>query len=413
MAWTVAIVATLTMTVSYVDRGALAQVAGHVRETLGISNEAYGWLGSAFSMAYLVGTPIAGWWIDRAGVRRGMLVSILAWSVVAALHALVPSFAVLFMLRIALGLTEAPGFPGASQTVQRILPPRDRERGFGVLFTGSSVGAMIVPLLAGWIYTTAEPHAGANAWRIVLLVTTVAGLLWIPAWLWVTRSAAVRAQLAVIPEDKAAPRRTFTQLIRDPVMQRGLAGVLASAPVFSFPQIWGALYMRETFKLDTGLSGHYLWLPPLLFDAGSLLFGDLASRQRRPPGVPPRSLYAVGVALTAAIAFLPFSHTPWDAMMILGAASIGAGAMYSLTTSDLLGRMPPGSVSFAGGILAGGQSLALIIVNPLIGHAVDHFHNYDVVAWALGLWAVPGGLVWLLWKPPHPPVVKMPEARVV
>jgi hypothetical protein len=47
--------------------------------------------------------------VDRGGPRAG------------------PGFAVLFMLRIALGVAEGPSF-GAAQTVQRVLPPADRPR---------------------------------------------------------------------------------------------------------------------------------------------------------------------------------------------------------------------------------------------------------------------------------------------
>jgi ACS family hexuronate transporter-like MFS transporter len=391
-AWLVAIVATLTMTVSYVDRMTLAVLAPAVTKALDISDEAYGWLGSAFSMAYLFGTPFAGWWIDRAGARRGLVASVLAWSAVAALHALAPGFGVLFMLRLALGITEAPGFPGASQTVQRILPAADRERGFGVLFTGSSLGAMLVPPLATLIYR----HAG---WRAAFLVTSLAGLLWIPLWIGVTRAKAVRAQLAAVPVTSDTPRPSFRDLISHPIMLRALAGVLASAPVFSFPSTWGAKYLVRTHHLQQGEVGHYLWLPPLMFDAGAILFGDLASRQRRAEGVPPRALFAVGIVLAATLALLPLAHSPWQGMAVLAAASVGAGAMYTLTTADLLGRMPPGSVSFAGGILAGAQSLALIICNPLIGRAVDRLGSYDLPAIGLGLWAIPGGLIWLALRP--------------
>ena len=181
MAWMVAVVATLTMTVSFVDRAALSVLAVEVIKDLGMSKQQYGWAVSAFSVAYLFGTPIAGWWIDLAGARRGLIASVLAWSAVAALHALVPGFLVLFALRIALGLAEGPGFPGAAQTIQRVLPPGDRERGFGLLFTGSSIGTMLVPPFATWIFR----HAG---WRAALLVTTAAGLIWLPLWYFATRS---------------------------------------------------------------------------------------------------------------------------------------------------------------------------------------------------------------------------------
>ena len=404
-AWLVAIVATLTMTVSYIDRGTLAVLAPTVSKALGLSEEDFGWLVSAFSIAYLIGTPLAGWWIDRAGARRGLVASVLAWSAVAALHAVIPGFGVLFALRLALGLTEGPGFPGAAQTVQRILPAEDRERGFGVLFTGSSFGAMLVPLLAPLIYR----HAG---WRVAFLLTAVAGLLWIPLWIAVTRAPAVRAKLDIAPAPDDAPRPSARELLAHPIVLRALAGVFASAPVFTFPATWGAKYLVRTFQIQQGDVGHFLWLPPLMFDAGAILFGDLASRQRRPEGVPARALFAIGVVLAAMLGLVPLSSSPWEAIALLAASSAGAGAMYTLTTSDLLGRMPPGSVSLAGGILACAQSLSLIVSSPLIGRTVDRLGSYDAPMLFVGLWALPGGLIWLLWRPATR-FVRIPRAQAL
>jgi MFS transporter, ACS family, hexuronate transporter len=391
-AWKVAIVATLTMTVSYFDRQTLSVLAPEVTKALDISDEAYGWLSSAFSMAYLLATPLSGWWIDRAGARRGLVASVLAWTIVAALHAVVPGFAMLFVFRLLLGITEGPGFPGAAQTMQRVLPASDRERGFGVLFTGSSLGGMLVPPFAIFIFNLA-------GWRAAFLVTALAGLVWIPLWLWVTRSSEVRAQLAVALPSEAAPRPGFLELVRHPLMLRAFVAVLAAAPVFGFPQVWGAKYLVHVFRLEQGDIGKYLWLPPLMFDAGVILFGDLASRQRRAEGVPPRGLFALALVLAATLGVLPFAATPWQATLVCGVAVAGSGAMYTLVTADLLGRMPIGSVSFASGILAGAQSVALIIGNPLIGRMVDKLGDYAVPSFVIALWAIPGAVVWLVWRP--------------
>src|SRR5262249_24817034 len=122
------------MTVSYIDRSTLGALGPTVTKALDISETGFGVLASAFSLAYLVATPAAGWWLDRIGARRGLVRSVLAWSAVSALQALVPGFWTLFALRIALGLAEGPGFPGAAQTVQRVLAPAERARGFGLLF---------------------------------------------------------------------------------------------------------------------------------------------------------------------------------------------------------------------------------------------------------------------------------------
>ncbi len=389
-AWAVALVATLTLTVSYVDRTTLGVLGPSVSAALGISNTEFGLLGSAFSFAYLFATPICGWWIDRIGARRGLVGSVLAWSSVAALHALVPGFAVLFVLRLALGIAEGPGFPGAAQTVQRILPAADRERGFGVLFTGSSIGAMLVPPLAAFLYSLA-------GWRVAFLGTAVAGLAWVPLWLWVTRRSEVRAQLDV-EAGKRAAGATFGELVASPIMIRALLAIFAVAPLIGFVQQWGAKYLALTFEVAQGDVGDYLWLPALAFDAGAVVFGDLASRQQR-DGRPPRLLGAVAAVLAACIATLPLAGTPWQATALAAVAMVGGGATYTLVTADMLGRMPRDCISLAGGILAGAQSLSLIASSPLIGQAVDRFGSYVVVVVGLGVWVLPGTIAWLVWTP--------------
>jgi len=391
VAWSVVAVATLTMTVSYIDRQTFSVLAPKVTEALGISETGYGWLASAFSIAYLLATPVAGWWIDRMGARRGLALSVLVWSGIAALHALVPNFAVLFALRIALGLAEGPGFPGAAQTVQRALPPAEQSRGFGLLFTGSSIGGMLVPPIAARLYSVA-------GWRVTFLGTAIVGLLWVPLWIWLARRRDVTETLELKPEVTTV-RPRFGELLREPVIIRGLIAVFAVAAVNGFAAAWGAKYLVWTHAISQKHVGDYLWLPPLALDAGAIIFGDLGSRLRRSDGSPPGSLYFAALILVSAIAFVPWAMTPWKATALLSLALAGGGAMYTLSTSDMLAKLAPGIVSFAGGTLAGAQSLALIIANPIIGYVVDHRDNYDAVTIALALCAIPGSLIWMVWRP--------------
>jgi len=391
-AWAVVLCATLTMTVSYVDRTALAVLAPSVTKALGISETAYGWLSSAFSMAYLVATPLTGYWIDRVGARRGLVASVLVWTSIAAMHALVPGFGALFALRIALGIAEGPSFPGSAQTVQRILPAEERSRGFGVLFTGSSIGGMIVPPLASALYNV-------GGWRFAMLVSALAGLVWVPLWIAATRRVAAKLDAR---EPGVAPHAAFGELIRHPAMQRALCAIVAAGPIAAIVHTWSAKYLDRTFQVKQGDVGHYLWLPPLVFDVAAVLFGDLAARQHRPHGVPPRGLFVVGVVLATGFALLPVAATPWQAMAVFSTALAGAGIIYTLTTADMLARLPPHLIAAGSGLMASAQSLSLIIANPLIGRSIDHFHDYNVAALALGGWVIPGCLVWLLWVPREP-----------
>jgi MFS transporter, ACS family, hexuronate transporter len=394
-AWALALTATFTMSVSYVDRQTLAALAPTVTKELSIQETSYGLLLSAFSIAYLVGSPLAGRMIDAVGARRGMLGAVLVWSAVAALHALVPSFAVLFALRIALGLAESPSFPGAAQTVHRALPPHERARGLGILFTGSSFGAMVAPKLATYFN---------EQWgfRAAFLGSSLVGLVWVPLWLALAWTGPGRAAL----DRRDAPRAASTGgrgLLANKGVWRAVALILACAPLLGLHFNWLSKFLERQFHTTQSQIGNLLILPPLLFDAGAVLFGSLATRalKRRPDDDrPPHLLILVSTIVAMTGAFLPVCPDPWAAMALAGISMAGGGGIYSLVTADMLRRVPPGAVSTAGGLLAAAQSLALIIANPVIGRSVEASGSYTPILVALSLLHLPGAAVWLLWKPP-------------
>jgi MFS transporter, ACS family, hexuronate transporter len=405
-AWALTLVATLTMAVSYVDRQTLSAIAPSVQSALGMDDTQYSYLGSAFAFAYLVGAPLAGRLIDTVGARRGLLGAVLVWSLVAALHALVPGFGVLFAMRILLGLAEAPSFPAAAQTIQRALPPAERARGFGVLFTGSSIGAAVAPPLAAWL----EHRYG---FRVAFLGTAAAGLLWVPLWLSLAFRPAARAAL---DRDRPAPPAPATTpaviakpssfgLARDPAVLRCIFAVLASAPLLTFLHQWGTKYLFHDHGLTQLQAAKLLWIPPLFFDVGAVAFGHLASvaRVRGANGVPRPLVAAAGLAMLAGVA-IPYAPSPDLAVAAMCVMAMGGGGMYALPMSDMAARIPPGVVATAGGIGAAAQSVAQIATNLAIGASIKHTGSYTLILVALGIWVVPGTVAWLAWPAPplHP-----------
>jgi ACS family hexuronate transporter-like MFS transporter len=397
-AWALALTATLTMAVSYVDRQALAAIIPSVQSALKFGDPEFGDLLSAFAIAYLVGAPIAGRLIDRVGARRGLLGAVVVWSAVAAVHAIVPGFGVLFALRILLGLSEAPSFPAAAQTVHRALPPADRARGYGILFTGSSIGAMIAPPLATRL-------CDAFGFRAAFFVTALVGLSWVPLWITVAYSPAARAALdsgTGRDAPKRAPIGPFALLAHGAVL-RAVVMVIASAPMLSLLFNWSTKFLVHDHHLTQRQTGDYLWFPPLVFDAGAVLFGHFASRARAKgaPGVP-RSLVAIAMVVMLTGALIPLQRAPLPAVILMSIAMAGGGGLYALATADMLARVPPGVVSSAGGITAAAQSIAHIVANPLIGRTVKAYDSYTPIILALTAWILPGAIAWLVWRPPPP-----------
>ena len=79
-AWFVVAILMIVYIFSFIDRQILALLKPMLDSELKWSNEAYGYINSAFQGAYALGLLGFGWFIDRFGVKIGYAVSILATS---------------------------------------------------------------------------------------------------------------------------------------------------------------------------------------------------------------------------------------------------------------------------------------------------------------------------------------------
>src|SRR5262245_51842008 len=62
--------------ISYVDRQTLAVLAPSILQDTGLSVQHYATVVSFFSVMYMVGNPLWGFWLDRIGLRRGLSASV-------------------------------------------------------------------------------------------------------------------------------------------------------------------------------------------------------------------------------------------------------------------------------------------------------------------------------------------------
>lgn len=383
--------ATLGMSVSYIDRQTLAAIAPSVTSALHIDNTKYGWLLSAFSFAYLVGAPLAGVIVDRLGARRGFALAILVWSAIAGLHAAAFSFGILFLLRVLLGAAEAPSFPSAAQAVRRALPGARRPLAVGILFTGSSIGSII----AGKLAVSLDAKFG---FRGAFVLVAVIGMSWLPAWWFASRGFGLDSGAASEPVSQASaafPPEPWWKVATLPPVLRAVVAVAGSAPAMMFVLNWTSKYLVDGWHLKKDTIGNYLVAAPLLFDVGAIAFGALASRRK--DRQTHTDLFIVAMLLQACLALTPLAPSPEWGIALCAISACGGGGIYALVTNDMLSRVPIERTSMAGGMTAAAQSLAHIIAGPLVGYAVDKDHNYTSALIGLGLAVPPTMLAFLLW----------------
>src|SRR6266511_3611615 len=87
--WTVVALLFAATTVNYIDRQVLGILAPTLTRELGWRETDYAAIVSWFSVAYGVGLLVMGRIMDRIGVRTGLAIAVLVWSLASMVHALV------------------------------------------------------------------------------------------------------------------------------------------------------------------------------------------------------------------------------------------------------------------------------------------------------------------------------------
>ena len=152
--WVICALLFFATTINYIDRQILSLIKEILDKQIGWTNEQFGWVNSAFQFAYGIGLLGFGWFVDRFGTKIGYAVSIIAWSISAAAHALVGSFAGFLTARSALGLGEAGNFPSAIKAVALWFPKRERAFATSIFNAGTNAGALVAPAIIPWMAYT-------------------------------------------------------------------------------------------------------------------------------------------------------------------------------------------------------------------------------------------------------------------
>ncbi|MCA9095983.1 MAG: MFS transporter, partial [Planctomycetaceae bacterium] len=167
---------------AYLTRHSLALVNTTMQRELGINNEQFGWLVSAFSAGYLLCQIPGGWLGQRFGTRRMLGSFPILWSVMTSITALVGSLWTLICVRFVFGLAQAGLVPNQAQVVKDWFPEQRRATASSVLMAAMQVGGLASLALTGWIITIWD-------WRTVFHFYGLLGICWAVLFFWFFRSS--------------------------------------------------------------------------------------------------------------------------------------------------------------------------------------------------------------------------------
>lgn len=263
--WAVIGVFALANAVNFLDRQILAALAPELMSEFGLTAAGYGDVILAFSVTYAAGAPLAGWAIDRLGLRWGSSLAVGVWSLAGMATGWAGSVGALMACRAVLGLGEAGGVPATGKASALYLPPRERALGSAVFQIGLTAGAIAAPVAAQTI-------ARLYGWRAAFVMLGAAGLLWIPLWLSVER----RAPAPAGDKGEAAGVRG---ILRDRRYWALLAANVLLMSVYSLWVNWTTVFLvREHGLTQADANYQFAWIPPIFATLGGLAGGWLTLR---------------------------------------------------------------------------------------------------------------------------------------
>jgi MFS family permease len=290
--------------ITFIDRLAIAVTGPAIQKDLDISPEQWGWVLSAYVIAYAVFEIPSGAMGDKHGYRKELTRITVWWSFFTAITAVCRNFWQLAAARFLFGLGAAGAYPNMTGVLYRWLPARERARGQGVIWAASRFGGALAPLLL----VPANKYFG---WQAVFVGLGVIGFVWaIVWWRWFHDRPAEQPgispeEVALIGSDEAAGHAgtPWRKLMGLP--QLWLISVAYFFYAFGawFFFGWFPVWMvKAGFTVDE--MGLYGSVPFLLGIVGNLAGGVLCDRLAERIGIRRAYSLIAGICLTLTAALL-------------------------------------------------------------------------------------------------------------
>ena len=166
----------LSVTINYIDRGALSVAAPIMKTELGLTTEQIGLLLSAFFWTYATAQLIVGPIVDKYPVKWVYAIGFFIWSAATAAVGVAYSLPMLLLFRFILGLGESVAYPACGKIIVRAFPEERRGFANAMVDAGSKAGPGLSTLFGGLA-------VAAYGWRAVFVIIGVGSLLWLIPWL--------------------------------------------------------------------------------------------------------------------------------------------------------------------------------------------------------------------------------------
>lgn len=380
--WRIVALLFFATTINYIDRQVLGILAPELQDKFGWSESDYGMIIAAFQAAYAIGLLTTGRLLDRIGTRVGYSIAITLWSLAGMFHAAARSVFSFAVARFALGLGESANFPAAVKTVAEWFPKKERALATGLFNSGSSIGAILAPLMVPWI-------ALNYGWQWAFIGTGALGFIWLFFWLPVYRRPErhphlKRSELDHILQDgrETVEKKPWRKIIAHRQTVGISLSLFLTAPIWWFFLYWLPKFLNNNHGIDLSNIGLPLIIIYIISDGGAILGGWLSSymikRGMDPIKARKRTILLLAF-LVVPIFFAAFTSSLWVAVGLIALAAFAHQGYASNIFTIISDIYPKDAVGSMVGLSLFAGSIGGVLFSSAVGFILEATGNYFMI----------------------------------
>lgn len=317
----------LAAVINYLDRSSLSVANLTIREELGLSATEIGILLSVFSLAYGIAQLPCGPLLDRKGPRLMLGIGMFFWSLFQAMSGMVHTFTQFVLVRIGMGVGEAPMNPCGVKVINDWFNIKERGRPMGFFNAASTVGVAISPpILAAMMLVI--------GWRGMFITIGVMGIFLAIGWYMLYRN---REDIMLTEDEQSYLNAGTVSAKRNPLsfaewrglfknrtmwgMMLGFSGINYTAWLYL---AWLPGYLQSAYNLDLKSTGMMAAIPFMFGAVGMLLNGyvtDWIVKKGVSPLKSRKVSIVIGMVCSAMFTFIvPQAETSLSAVLLIGMA---------------------------------------------------------------------------------------------
>ncbi|MBK0062824.1 MULTISPECIES: 3-(3-hydroxy-phenyl)propionate transporter MhpT [unclassified Acinetobacter] len=154
------------------DIQAVGVVATSLKEVFGLDKSQLGLVFSAGILGLLPGAVLGGYYADKIGRKKVLILSVLLFSLFTICMVLVQSYYSLLLVRFLAGLGFGAALPNLITLASESVIPKNRGKAVGLMYCGMPIGAALVALWVAYDFS--------ENWKTIFYIGGIVPLLLIP-----------------------------------------------------------------------------------------------------------------------------------------------------------------------------------------------------------------------------------------